>query len=119
MTTQRFVLGGLLMFSVVCALAQTSSLPASSTSLTQTLPQVVTNGISNATSGINSSLLLSNRTVMIISGLRGIDVSAVKLKFGNLASGRFEIPVAGAKELRREAELLSKGVRDGRRGYRR
>lgn len=106
--TQRFVQTALLMFGAVCALAQTPPVPASSAALTQSLAQVVTGGSSNEANAVNYSMLLSNKAVVIVSGLRGIDASAVKLRFGDPMSGRFEIPVEGARDLRREAELLSK-----------
>ena len=39
---------------------------------------------------------------------RGVEAGAVKLKFSDSMSGPFEIAVHGAKNLQREAELLSR-----------
>lgn len=50
---------------------------------------------------------MSNKAVRLVAGLRGLEASAVKLKFSDSMSGRFEISVEGAKNLQREAELLS------------
>ena len=53
------------------------------------------------------SILLSNSAVQVISRARGVEAGAVKLKFFDAMSGRFEVDLAGAVDLRKEAELLS------------
>lgn len=97
------------MLAALCARGQTSPAPpASSVAVTQNLSQILTTGTSNETKAVSHSLLLSNRAVLLVSEARGIAASAVKLRFSDSMSGRFEIPVEGAKDLQREAELLSK-----------
>jgi hypothetical protein len=56
------------------------------------------------------SVLLSNKAVAVISQARGIPAAAVKLKFSDAVSARFEIDLAGVRDLRREAELLSRSL---------
>lgn len=53
---------------------------------------------------------LSNKTVQVLARLRDVAPTAVKLKCGPSPGGPFEIDLAGAADLKREAELLSRGL---------
>jgi hypothetical protein len=88
MRTAAHIQLGLLLVMAVFVLAQSDSVPAGQPT--------------------NASLLLSNRTVLIVSNARGVEPEAVKLKFSDSMSGPFEIAVQGAKNLQQEAELLSR-----------
>jgi len=97
------------MLATLCAGGQTlPQPPVSSTAVTQSVSQTLVTGISNQAVAVSQSMLLSNRAVLIVSEARGLDVNAVKLKFSESMSGRFEIPLEGAKDIHREAEMLSK-----------
>jgi len=89
----------LMVISATCAFAQPVPAPA--------VPLAAT-ASSNAPAPVLHSVVLSNQTVQVLSKLRQINASAVKLKFGKSMTGAFEIDVAGANDLKREAELLSK-----------
>jgi hypothetical protein len=102
----RFVQLGLLMLSAACACAQkpATSSPASS------MPSLASAPFNEAPHShlTNLSLFLSNNAVLILSEARGVKADAVKVKFSDAMSGRFEIHPDGAKDLKREAELLSR-----------
>src|SRR5687768_7958944 len=98
--TERFVQLGMLMLSALCAWGQPSSVsPVPSAVVTQNHSQVLTAANNKETKVVNHSLLLSNRAVLIVSQARGMDASAVRLKFSDSMSGRFEIPMEGAKDI--------------------
>jgi hypothetical protein len=91
---------GALMVALLDATAQ-SVVPAQTLAPKRTAPPSIPAGQTN------SSVLLSNSAVQVIARARGIDAGAVKLKFFDAMSGRFEVDLAGAADLRQEAELLS------------
>ncbi|HWN94951.1 MAG TPA: hypothetical protein VNT99_07955 [Methylomirabilota bacterium] len=51
---------------------------------------------------------LTNRAMLVISRLRGVELTQVKLRPSTRASGPFEIDLTDAKDCRKEAEELSK-----------
>ena len=51
---------------------------------------------------------LTNKAVLVISRLRGVDPSQVKLRSGRHAAGPFEIELGNAADGQREAEELSR-----------
>ena len=95
----RYIQLGVLILGALCARAQSAG-PSAPTAPGESVP-------GEAASPTNPVLLLSNQTVLIISQARGIEAGAVKLKFSDSMRGPFEIHPDGAKDLRREAELLS------------
>jgi len=97
------------MLATLCAGGQILPRPAlSSAAVTQDVSGILVTGTSNQAVAVNQSMFLSNRAVLILSEARGLEVSAVRLKFSESMSGRFEIPLEGAKDIHREAEMLSK-----------
>jgi hypothetical protein len=95
MKTAAYIQLGLLLASTVLARAQSATSPPRTTGGPPPQPT-------------NPALILSNRTVLIVSNARGVEAEAVKLKFSDSMSGPFEIAVQGTKDLHREAELLSR-----------
>ena len=83
------------MLSAACALAQSSPALRSG---------------SDAAPALDHWISLSNKTVRVLARLRDIEPVAVKLKFGPSLTGPFEIDLAGAGDLKREAKLLSRGL---------
>ena len=96
MKTAAYIQLGFLLVSTVFARAQSATSPPKAT------------GEASPPQPINPALVLSNRTVLIVSNARGVEAEAVKLKFSDSMSGPFEIAVQGTKDLHREAELLSR-----------
>jgi hypothetical protein len=95
----RLVHVGILLLGSFSAVAQTAPLPPLSTGPAPSVP-----------SPADISLLLSNKAVAVIAQTRGIPAAAVKLKFSDAVSARFEIELDGVRDLRREAELLSRSL---------
>jgi hypothetical protein len=94
---------GFLLLTALCAVAQ----PADPASPARLGGVIAPSAAGNSHGSTNFSLLLSNSAVQVISQTRGIKAEAVKLKFSDAMSGRFEVDPAGASDLRREAEALS------------
>jgi hypothetical protein len=63
---------------------------------------VATNAIGGA------DLPLTNKAVLVISKLRGVEPSQVAVRAGRRAGGAFEIDLSGARDGRHEAQELSK-----------
>jgi hypothetical protein len=106
MNMVRFVQLGVLMLSAISAWAQTPA-TASPAPLRQAVVPTSSNEASHS-HPTNLSLLLSNNAVLILAEARGVKADAVKVRFSDAMSGRFEIHPDGAKDLQREAELLSR-----------
>jgi hypothetical protein len=104
-----------LVIGAVCAFAQQPPSPSASppvsvaaASVVQKPIDVASLGDSNAVLTAQNALILSNRAVLVLSKWRGTEPGAVKLRFGKGASGPFEIDLAGAADVKIEAEMLSK-----------